>query len=339
MPTDTPRAPAGPLRVLVLGGGPDAEREVSLRSARAVADALAGDAAFAVHHAEIDRVTRAELAGQVSAARADVVFPVLHGRFGEGGPLQDLLESVGVAYVGCRPAAARLAMDKFASKLCAAAAGVPTLPAAILNRDDDAPPIALPCVVKPVHEGSSVGLHLCRDDAAWRTALTAVRGDRDRVYMVERLVDTALGARELTVGVLTGEGAAAGALSPLPIIEIRPAAGPYDYAAKYTRGDTQYLVGPDLPAGVAARVSADAGRVAAAVGVRHLSRVDFLLDPQGRHWFLEINTMPGFTATSLLPKAAAGAGLGFGGLVARLVRAAFAAGPPARADNAADLPT
>jgi D-alanine-D-alanine ligase len=302
--------------VLVLAGGPDAERDVSLNSGRAIADALATFPDLDTRLHVIDRVSTADL----RAWTADVVFPALHGPYGEGGPLQDALEHSGRAYVGCRPHAARLAMDKLATKFAAVRAGVPTGACAALNLADDACPLPFPVVVKPVHEGSSVGVHICRTPADWPGALAAAREDvREhprRVYMVEAAV---LGGRELTVGVLDGQ--------PLAPIEIRPAVEFYDYQAKYLRNDTQYLVDPPLPPGLRERLRDDALRMVAALGVRHLCRVDFLLDASGRHALLEVNTMPGFTSHSLLPKAAAHAGITFPALCRRLIDCALRDAP------------
>lgn len=294
--------------VLVLGGGPDAERGVSLVSSRGVADALLAGGTYEVNYQVIDRPGAHELA----AMRGDVVFPVLHGPFGEGGGMQDLLASGGRPFVGCGPRAARTAMDKVASKLAAASLGVRTAAAHVLNEDDGACPMALPVVVKPVHEGSSVGVHICRDGAQWDAAREAVVEERRaglrRAYMVEAGV---LGGSEITVGVLDGRA--------LPIIRIVPTVEFYDYEAKYNRDDTKYEVNPALPPGVGAEVQAAAESLARAIGVRHLCRVDFLLDGEGRPWFLEVNTMPGFTSHSLLPMAAKAAGLDFPALAEGLV--------------------
>jgi D-alanine-D-alanine ligase len=297
--------------VLVLGGGPDAEREVSLNSAAGVAEALRATGRWAVAARTIERVTLPEL----RALQGDVIFPVLHGAFGEGGPLQDLLEQDGRPYIGCRPRAARLAMDKLASKLAAARAGIPTAESCALNVKDDAPPIAAPLVVKPVHDGSSVGLHICKDASLWPRILQTVRDDvrakPGRVYMIERFI----AGKELTVGLLDGR--------PLPIIHIQPAEGPYDYEAKYTRDDTRYHLDPVLPAGMDGTIKRYAQSLFEALGCRHVARVDFILDPSGSPWLLEINTMPGFTSHSLVPKAAAHAGIPMPELCSRLVEMAL----------------
>lgn len=293
--------------VLVLGGGPDAEREVSLTSSHAVAQALR-DAGHDVHYCVISKPTLAQL----RSMKGDVIFPVLHGGWGEGGPLQDLLESLARPYVGCKSAAARLAMDKIGTKLAAARVGVPTNPACVLNLRDAACPLDLPVVVKPIHEGSSVGVHICRTSNDWSKALAAVARDTKkhpaRVYMVEHAI---LGGRELTVGILDAKA--------LPIIDIRPKVEFYDYEAKYNRDDTQYIVAPKLPRGVAERVRSWATTLAKAMHIRHLCRVDFLLDRANSPWLLEVNTMPGFTSHSLVPMAAAHTGLPMPKLCSRLV--------------------
>lgn len=294
--------------VLVLGGGPDAEREVSLVSSKFVAQALERGGEFDVNYQIIDRANLQQL----RALAGDVIFPVLHGGWGEGGPLQDLLDQDRRPYVGCRGQAARVAMDKMATKLLAASLGIPTKRACVINGRDHGCPLELPVVVKPVHEGSSVGVHICRDQSQWGAARDAVARERSggvrKAYMVEAGV---LGGSEITVGVLDGKA--------LPIIRIVPSVEFYDYEAKYNRDDTRYEVNPGLPAGVAAEVQAAAESLARAIGVRHLCRVDFLLDREGRPWFLEVNTMPGFTSHSLLPMAARAAGLDFPALAEKLV--------------------
>jgi D-alanine-D-alanine ligase len=297
--------------VLVLGGGPDAEREVSLNSSKGVAEALRTGGRFRVEYKVIERISL----GELKSLHGDVVFPVLHGAFGEGGPLQDLMEQDGRPYVGCRPQAARLAMDKMASKLFAARAGIPTAEAVVFNTKDEISPIPFPAVMKPIHDGSSVGLHIVKCDGCWAKARPQVVADIQskpgRAYMIERFVK----GKELTVGLLDGK--------PLPVIHIQPADGPYDYEAKYKRSDTQYHVDPDLPASIKQQVQGYAEKLGQAIGVRHVSRVDFLLDGESRPWLLEINTMPGFTATSLVPKAARHIGLDMGELCATLVEMAI----------------
>jgi len=298
------------MQVLVLKGGPDAEREVSLCSGANVAAALRR-AGLAVHEVAIDRPGLAE----IEALPGDVVFPVLHGSWGEGGPLQELLEASGRPYVGCRPKAARLAMDKVATKAMVAELGVPTPRAQELRVGA---PLDVPCplVIKPAEDGSSVDLRICRTEAEVARARAELEPRRSRLLAEEYIV-----GRELTVGLVDGEC--------LPIIEIRASSGTYDYEAKYHRDDTEYLLAPELPAGVADAVRAFSRAAWHALGCRDVARADFMLDERGP-WFLEINTMPGFTDHSLVPKAARHAGTSMEELVAGLVRRALERGSPKR---------
>jgi D-alanine-D-alanine ligase len=300
----------------VLGGGPDAERDVSLNSARAIAEALS-TAGHTVERRTIERLSADELARMPG----DAIFPALHGGWGEGGPLQDILESDGRPFVGSASLAARRAMDKIATKMAALELSIPTPAAHILDWRDSVCPMELPVVIKPVHEGSTIGLYLCRTPQDWTEARSAIADEavqgETRSYMIEPMIGAAHGGkgRELTVGLLDGRA--------LPIIEIIPADGLYDYEAKYTRDDTTYLVDPELPAGVTERIKEQTVRIARALGVRHIARTDFMLDTSGTAWFLEINTMPGFTDHSLVPKAARKLGLEMPELCSTLVRLAL----------------
>jgi D-alanine-D-alanine ligase len=296
-------APAG-TRVLVLKGGPDAEREVSIRSGSMVAAALRR-AGMDVNEVTVDRASPEE----IRSLRGDVVFPVLHGSWGEGGALQEILEADGRPYVGSGPAAARLAMDKVATKRAVAAIGVPT-PASQELRPGAEFSLACPVVLKPADDGSSVDLRICRSPQDVMRARLELEPRRDRI-----LAEEYVAGRELTVGLVDGEC--------LPIIEIRPNEGTYDYEAKYNRDDTQYLLEPALPPGIAEAVRAFGRAAWHATGCRDVARADFMLDERGP-WFLEINTMPGFTDHSLLPKAAAHAGIPMERLVAVLAGRALA---------------
>lgn len=293
------------IRAVVLMGGPDAEREVSLESGRQVVAALEQAPDIETLPAVVMRPTLEDIA----ALRPDVVFPVLHGPYGEGGPLQELLEQLGVPYVGSRPKAAALAMDKVVTKALAQEVGVAT-PRARECRPGEQCDLDPPVVVKPADEGSSVGLSICRriDEIAAARARLEAQGKR---VLVEAYIE----GRELTVGVVAGR--------TLPIIEIIPAVEFYDYQAKYHREDTRYRLDPDLPAGVAERLRENTLRVWERLGCRDLARADFLLDERGP-WFLEINTMPGMTGHSLVPMAARHRGESMTDLCAGLVRRALA---------------
>jgi D-alanine-D-alanine ligase len=299
--------------VLVIYGGPGAEREVSIASGTQVATALREHGPYEVHERCIDTPGAQELRSMADAVGATVVFPVLHGRWGEGGPLQAHLEATGLAYVGSAPKAAARAMDKMASKHAVSPLGVKTPEAIELPGPDAVCTMDPPLVLKPMDDGSSVDLRICHtreEIAAARTDLHTRRG----LLMAERYI----AGRELTVGIACGR--------VLPVIEIVPSAEVafYDYQAKYERDDTQYVVTPDLPEGVADTCGRWAQFAWDAIGCRDVARVDYRLDDAGIPWFLEINTMPGFTTHSLVPMAAAAIGWPMPMLCGNLVDAALA---------------
>ncbi|MEQ8318063.1 MAG: D-alanine--D-alanine ligase [Phycisphaerales bacterium] len=298
--------------VLVLGGGPDAEHAVSVDSSTAVARAINDSGRYAADLRIFDRLTLDEL----RMLPGDAVFAVLHGPWGEGGPMQRLLEDDGRPFVGCGSRAARAAIDKLHTKEAALALGIATAPASILHPLDDVPPIDLPLVLKPVHEGSSVGLAICTTMEQWRAGVQAARAALASGATAAFMVEPMTKGRELTVGVVAGEA--------LPVVEIAPAEGVYDYAAKYTRSDTRYVVDPPLPEGVAHTMQRDALKLSEALGCAMLARVDFMLDERRGPMLLEANTMPGFTSHSLLPMAAARTGLAMPALCAKLVDDAIA---------------
>ncbi len=295
-----------PWRVTVLRGGPSAEREVSLASGRAVAAAIRQ-----LGHA----VTEADITpDDLSAldAPADVVFPVLHGRFGEDGQLQEILEQRGLAFVGSGSAASRLGIDKDASKRKWQAAGLPTAPWEIVTGGDWSPPDGLqpPVVVKPLAEGSSIGVSVCDTLESLRRVLPQAISDFGRV-----LVERRLEGPELTVGILGHD--------PLPVVQVRPAAKFYDYAAKYQRDDTAYLLDLDIDQATYQAIQEVAVKAFTVLGCRDLARIDFILDRRAGPQLLEINTLPGFTDHSLLPKAAAHIGIPFTRLVEMLLQMAW----------------
>jgi len=299
VPSSTGRTPV----ILVLMGGPDAEREVSLSSGREVAAALRASGRFTVVDQVIDRPTIFELKSLASDCRADAVFPVLHGSWGEGGPLQELLEQLNLPYVGSQPRPAALAMDKMQTKALVSVEGVPTPPAQeldIASRCSIKPPL----VLKPVDDGSSVDMRICRNEAEVAAARKALHPRRGRL-MAEAYIQ----GREITAGIVLDE--------PLPLIEIIPAVEYYDYQAKYSRDDTRYVIDPDLPAGIAERCLEIAMTAYRTLGCRDIARVDIMLDGS-RPWFLELNTMPGFTTHSLVPMAARRRGVEMPELCARL---------------------
>jgi D-alanine-D-alanine ligase len=295
-----------PLTVTVFLGGPSAEREVSLRSGAAVAKALRG-LGHVVH--ELDPVP-----GLLRIPEdTQVVFLALHGTYGEDGGVQAELDSLGVPYTGTAAVGSRIAFDKVLTKRRCLDAGVPTARFAVLDSPQAAWPGAEwtpPVVLKPVRQGSSVGLQFVDREEQFPAALAeSMRYDRE-VLMEERIV-----GRETTVGILAGEA--------LPVVEVRPLSGSYDYTNKYTAGRTEYLCPAPFDALVTARIQEAALGAYRAVGARDYARVDVMVRPNGDPVVLEVNTLPGMTETSLLPKAAAAAGWTFAALCARMVRLAL----------------
>ncbi|MSR17814.1 MAG: D-alanine--D-alanine ligase [Phycisphaerales bacterium] len=292
-------------KVLVLMGGPDAEREVSIRSGTRVAEALVRAGGWEVESRLIGRITNEDLAQM----QFDVAFPVLHGPWGEGGPLQEILEAEGRPFVGCRSKSARLAMDKAASKMYAQRIGVRTPPSRIVTSPADLD-LEPPFVLKPVDDGSSVDMRICHDQVTGHQACLELLKGRPRL-LAERFIK----GREITVGILHRQ--------VLPIIEIVPSVDFYDYEAKYNRDDTKYLFDSDIDPEHTAAASAWALQVFDAIGCRDIARVDFMVDERGP-WFLEINTMPGMTDHSLIPKAASHVGISFEEVCASLATAGLA---------------
>lgn len=294
-----------PLKITVMLGGPSAEREVSLRSGAAVAGALRR-----LGHTvtELDPVDR----GWRLPPGTDVVMLALHGTYGEDGTVQAELEALGVPYTGCGPEASRVAFDKWLTKQRCIEAGVPTPRHAVLEASPATWPAGWqpPVVLKPLRQGSSVGLEFVdrREDFAAALA-RSLQHDR-AVLLEERIVGP-----ETTVGILDDR--------PLPVVEVVPRSGAYDYTNKYTAGRTDYFCPARLSATVTAQVQAVALGAYRAVGGRDYARVDVMVAPDERPFVLEVNTLPGMTELSLLPKAAAAAGLSFEALCQRLIELAW----------------
>ena len=310
---------AEPLRITVLSGGPSAERDVSLESGRAVASALTS-----LGH----RVTRSDInPDDLSAldANADVIFIALHGTFGEDGQLQRILEQRGIPFCGSGADASARAMDKIATKQCFAEAGIPTPRFDKLTAETLDAVLArwtAPAVLKPVAQGSSVGCHLVPDGAGLRDRAESVVREYGEA-MIEELID----GPELTVGILGNDA--------LPPIEIRTPRDFYTYAAKYEDNQTQYLFNIDLPPALVERAQRLGLEAFKALGCRDFGRVDWMVDSARQELFaLEVNTIPGFTSHSLLPKAAARAGVGFAELCNRIVTFALQRKTPATAASA-----
>jgi len=301
--------------VLVLAGGPDAEREVSLMSGRAIAAALDRNGRYRAELRTIDRLTPAAL----RAMPGDVIFPALHGKYGEGGPLQEVMEEDGRPFVGSGVRASRTCIDKVLTKSVAARAGLRVTDSAVLDPGLTAPPFDFPLVAKPVFEGSTIGLFICRTPQEWATAHAAACAS-GKPYMAEPFIS----GREYTLGLIPGSSrGGVGELRPVPLIHIAPADGLYDYQSKYFREDTRYHVAPPVDPAAAEEMVRGTCELARLAGVRHLCRADFILDDENRPHFLELNTLPGFTDHSLVPMAARHIGIEMPELCGLLVEAAL----------------
>jgi D-alanine-D-alanine ligase len=309
-------------RIVVLAGGLSHERDVSLRSGRRVAEALR-DAGVEVEERDVDARMLPALLEDTPAC----VVPLLHGETGEDGAIREVLELIGVPYVGSGPAACRLAFDKPVAKSVVARAGLLTpesvaLPhetfrelgaAAVMEAIVGS--LGLPLIVKPTKGGSALGCTVVREAGELASAMVNAFAYGDTA-LVERLVE----GQEVAVAVVdAGEGPRA-----LPVVSIHPDGGVYDYTARYTAGSTEFVVPAKLDPALADECAEVAVTAHEALGLRDLSRSDLMVDADGRVWFLEVNVAPGLTETSTVPLSAHAAGLELGPLVEELVRTAVA---------------
>jgi len=293
-------------KVAVLFGGTSAEREVSLNSGSRVLAALLGQGidahAFDPAEQPLDALKGYERA-----------FIALHGRHGEDGTIQGALEVMHIPYTGSGVLASALAMDKFRTKLMWRAAGLPIPDYALLTANSDFDEIeeelGLPLFVKPAHEGSSIGISKVKERGALRAAY-AEAARYDSLVIAEKGI---MGG-EYTVGIVGDE--------VLPIVKIEPATEWYDYEAKYNRDDTRYLCPCGLPQAKELEIRKGALEAFRILGGRGWGRVDFLMDEDGNHYFLEVNTAPGMTDHSLVPMAARVAGMEYPALVRRVLEMA-----------------
>ncbi len=292
-------------RVALLCGGDSPEREVSLKGGTAVKKALISRGyEVEVFDPPADLPKLAMRAGEF-----DLAFLVLHGPGGEDGTIQGFLESLGLPYQGAGVLGSALAMDKAVSKLLYRENGLEVPRALVATRGEALPePSFFPLVVKPVSQGSSVGITLVHRREDLPRALEEAFRFEEHVLLEEYV-----SGRELTVGILGEE--------PLPVVEIIPGEGHtfFDYEAKYTPGVTKEICPAPLPEELSRRVQEAALLAHRVLRLRHYSRTDFILSPEGRLFVLETNTIPGMTETSLLPLAAKAAGLSFEDLVEKLV--------------------
>ncbi len=288
-------------KVAVLKGGISSEREISLRSGTAIAQGLR-DAGYDV--VEIDIVAETfTLPSDIEA-----VFVALHGTFGEDGEIQKILTKLRIPFTGSDAESCRVAFDKILTRQRLAEQGIP-IPEGEVLIDSASRTLALPLVVKPPREGSSVGCHLVFKEESWNEAFADAARHSEEV-----LVEQYIPGRELTVSIVDEQ--------VLPVVEIKTASEWYDFDAKYVTGETQYRVPAELPPGITAELKSIALETFHALDAKGFARVDFRLSPDGKPYVLELNSIPGFTATSLLPKAAQAAGIDFPELCARIMELA-----------------
>ncbi|KRC46855.1 D-alanine--D-alanine ligase [Leifsonia sp. Root227] len=310
------------LDIVVLAGGISHERDISLRSGRRVADAL-----NSLGHRVTFRDPDASLLAFLSENRPDVVWPALHGASGEDGALRSLLELTGIPFVGSRTDASRLAWSKPAAKTVVARAGVATPASVVLPKETfrelgansvlatvlDG--LGVPLVVKPAQGGSAQGVTIVeKADELPRAMVDAY------TYADVALIERKVSGIEVSVAVVdTGEGPEA-----LPAVEIEPVGGAYTFDARYNAGETRFYTPARLDETTAAAVAEAATTAHVALGLRHLSRIDLIVDADGVPWFLEANVLPGLTETSIMPQAIAAAGRDLGDVYAALALAAIA---------------
>ncbi len=293
-----------PHKLAVLKGGSSAERDVSLRSGAAAAEALR-QAGYEVSEVIVDN------ADFVVPDETDLAFLALHGTFGEDGQIQEILAARGIPYTGANADVSRIAFDKEKTKEKLRQHNVPTPEGQLVRRLEEIT-LPLPVFIKPNAQGSSVGTHPATTPQELASALADAL-KFDTAVLVERFIK----GKELTVGVLGDQ--------VLPIVEIHPLDGFYDYTNKYTKGRTEYFCPARLPEEITSLIQQYALMAHRAIGHPVYSRIDFLLEDDVFPVCLEINTIPGMTATSLLPKAAAAVGITFPQLCRRIVELSWAA--------------
>lgn len=305
-------------RIGVLMGGYSSERDISLKTGQAVHQALIRLGYDAVAIDVTDHLHR-DLENQKVA----IAFLSLHGPGGEDGTVQGFLETLGIPYTGSGVRASAVGMHKALTKTLLAANGIPVAAGTVVRREDR-PSLArilretrldLPIVVKPVAQGSTIGVTVVRGAGAWKEALALAHR-----FDPEAMVESYIPGHEAAVSLV---GSAANGVKVLPVIEIVAPEGFYDFSAKYQKGKTQYLCPAHFPPKVLRQVSEMASRTYEVLGCEGAARVDFRITPRGRPYVLEINTVPGMTETSLLPMAAAQVGIEYDALVERILQSAL----------------
>lgn len=297
-------------KIVVISGGNGSEREISLKTGRAIYEAIKDicDASL-VEFSEFSELLLNKL-----FLESDLVFPALHGWGGEDGRVQGMMDLMGKKYVGSGVGASSLFMDKHLSKLIAKSLNIPTPKWLLVSKEnfedvDSIKEIGFPLVLKPVFEGSSVGLAICSNAEGYKKEVVGLLQKYDTL-MAEEFI----GGREFTYGILCG--------LPLPLVEIKPKSGIYDYASKYTKGLTEYICPASAGEEIDKKMACDTQKLAQNCGLKGVFRADYKVNERG-HFFLEVNTIPGMTETSLVPKAASCLGVSFKDICVRLISETF----------------
>lgn len=298
-------------KIGIILGGPSAEREISISTGHAISGALR-----ARGHSVIEIGEKGSIEEEVVKQSIDIAFIALHGSYGEDGTIQTFLEKNNILYTGSDPVSSRNAMDKIISKAVFIKNKIPTPKYIVLNSVNEGmgssieKKLGFPVVVKPKDNGSSIGLNIVQQERNLKIAV-----EEAFKYSEEIIIEKYIDGKEVTVGILGNAG--------LPVIEIIPHEGHYSYKAKYTRGLTEYVVPAKLTSSVYSNIQYTGLKAHNVLGCRDFSRVDMRLDKNGIPWVLEVNTIPGFTETSLLPKAAKAVGIEFGELCERIIDMAY----------------
>lgn len=298
-------------RIAVLMGGNSSEREISLLSGGAIYKALENEG---IDVTAID--VNENIREQISESGCDTAFIALHGKGGEDGRIQTILEHMQIAYTGSGPEASLNAFDKECTKRILFESKIPQPSYVVVHSDDwerKVEEIRFPVFIKPLQNGSSIGVYRCRNKTECAHYFSTIFKS-EQMYLVEEEIR----GREITVGILGKEA--------LPIIELKPSNDFYDYNAKYTAGKTEYLIPAQFPTERYAYFQNLALATHQALGARDFSRVDMMVDTNEEAYVLELNSIPGFTATSLLPKAAQCAGVSFGELCKNILKMAIQRG-------------
>ena len=301
------------MKISIIYGGASTEHKISIQTGLAIAEAIKG-----IHNLEMINIDKEIYQTPHNLLDADLVINALHGGDGENGTIQAYLDLYHISYTGSGSKASKIAMDKNISKLIAQSVKILTPNWILIKRaqhtgfklhNNEAIKFTYPYVVKPSNEGSTYGLSIVYDESELSEAI-----GKAAEYSDEILIEEYIFGRELTVGILGNKS--------LPIVEIVPSHDLYDYECKYTKGMCEYIVPADLSDSLVRKLSEDTLKIYNTIGCRHYARADFRLNEKNEYYFLEINTLPGMTSTSLLPKAAKAAGLEFPDLIDTIIKIA-----------------